>query len=54
MGAGQKKRFEREARLISQLNHPHVCAVHDIGEHEGALYTVMEFLEGETLGQRLV
>lgn len=53
MGVERQKRFEQEARLISQLNHPHVCAVHDIGEHEGALYIVMEFLEGETLGQRL-
>ena len=54
MGVERRKRFEQEAGLISQLNHPHVRAVHDIGEHEGGLYIALKFLEGEPLGQRLV
>lgn len=48
-----KQRFEREARSISQLTHPHICTLHDIGHHDGADYLVMELLEGETLAQRL-
>ena len=48
-----RTRFEREARTISQLNHPHICALHDIGCHEGTDYLVMELLEGETLAHRL-
>jgi hypothetical protein len=48
-----RQRFEREARTVSALNHPHICTLHDIG-HEGDLdYLVMEFLEGETLADRL-
>jgi Tol biopolymer transport system component len=46
-------RFEREARTISQLNHPHICTLHDIGHQEGTDYLVMELLEGETLAHRL-
>ncbi|HSG00888.1 MAG TPA: protein kinase, partial [Vicinamibacterales bacterium] len=42
-----------EARAISALDHPHICALHDIGEHEGTSYLVMQFLEGETLAERL-
>ncbi len=44
-----RHRFEREARAISALNHPHLCALYDIGEHEGNAYLVMEYVEGETL-----
>jgi serine/threonine protein kinase len=49
----RKKRFQREAMAVSQLNHPHVCTLYDIGQHEGVDYFVMEYLEGETLAQRL-
>jgi Tol biopolymer transport system component len=48
-----RARFEREARTISQLNHPHICTLHDVGHHEGTDYLVMELLEGETLARRL-
>jgi eukaryotic-like serine/threonine-protein kinase len=48
-----RERFEREARAISQLSHPHICVLHDIGKHDGADYLVLECLEGETLGARL-
>src|SRR5450432_222938 len=47
-----RERFEREARAISQLSHPHICILHDIGKHDGADYLVLEYLEGETLGAR--
>ena len=46
-------RFEREARAISSLNHPYICHLYDIGSQDGAAYLVMEYLEGETLAQRL-
>jgi eukaryotic-like serine/threonine-protein kinase len=49
-----RERFEREARTIASLNHPHICTLHDIGQQDGIDYLVMEFLEGETLAQRLV
>lgn len=48
-----RERFDREARTISQLNHPHICTLHDVGEHSGTSYLVMELLEGETLADRL-
>ncbi|MFN2386806.1 MAG: serine/threonine-protein kinase [Thermoanaerobaculia bacterium] len=47
-------RFEREARTISQLSHPHICAVHDVGREGETEYLVMEYLEGETLAERLL
>jgi len=48
-----RARFEREARTISQLNHPHICTLHDVGHQDGVDYLVMELLEGETLAHRL-
>jgi dipeptidyl aminopeptidase/acylaminoacyl peptidase len=48
-----RARFEREARTISQLNHPHVCTLHDVGREGETEYLVMELLEGETLAHRL-
>jgi eukaryotic-like serine/threonine-protein kinase len=49
-----RERFEREARTIANLNHPHICTLHDIGHQNGTDFLVMEYLEGETLAQRLV
>src|SRR5262245_41753096 len=51
--AVHKQRFEREAKVISRLNHPHICVLHDIGQQDGIDYLVMEFVEGETLAKRL-
>jgi Tol biopolymer transport system component len=48
-----RERFEREARTIASLNHPHICTLHDIGKQDGIDFLVMEYLEGETLAQRL-
>jgi len=48
-----RQRFEREARAVSSLNHPHICALYDVGTQDGVDYLVMEHLEGETLGSRL-
>jgi eukaryotic-like serine/threonine-protein kinase len=48
-----KQRFEREARTISSLNHSHICQLYDIGSHGGTDFLVMEFLDGETLAERL-
>src|ERR1700687_1138971 len=48
-----RQRFEREAKTISQLSHPHICALHDVGIQDGIEYLVMELLEGETLSERL-
>ena len=49
----RRQRFEREAKIISILNHPHICVVHDIGHQDGIDYLVMECIEGETLTKRL-
>ena len=48
-----RQRFDREARAISSLSHPNICALYDVGQHDGISYLVMEYLEGETLGERL-
>lgn len=50
----RRARFEREARAISALNHPHICTLHDVGQEDGIDYLVMEYLEGESLADRLV
>src|SRR6516162_1628963 len=47
--AVRKQRFEREAKIISSLNHPNICTLHDIGSQDGIDYLVMECVEGETL-----
>jgi len=48
-----KQRFEREAKTISSLNHPHICTLHDVGSQEGIAYLVMEHVQGESLDARL-
>src|SRR6266536_1691528 len=47
-------RFEREAKTISSLSHPHICALYDVGNQDGVEFLVMEYLEGETLSDRLL
>ena len=52
--ADLKQRFEREARAISSLSHPNICALYDVGSQDGTEFLVMEYLEGETLADRLL
>src|SRR5712691_4555128 len=47
-----KQRFEQEAKTISQLSHPHICALYDVGSQDGVEYLVMELLEGEAMSDR--
>ena len=49
----RRQRFEREARAVSSLSHPHICALYDIGQQDGIDYLVMEYIEGESLADRL-
>jgi Tol biopolymer transport system component len=51
--AERTRRLEREARIVAGLNHPRICAVHDVGCENGLSYVVMEHLEGETLAERM-
>ena len=51
--AERRERFEREAKAISALDHPNICALYDVGEHEGTYFLVMPCLEGQTLADRL-
>src|ERR1700693_6238492 len=49
-----RERFEREAKTIASLNHPHICTLYDTGHQDDIDFLVMEYLEGETLAQRLL
>ena len=49
----RRQRFEREARAVARLNHPHICALYDVGQQDGVEFLVMEYLDGETLAARL-
>src|ERR1043165_1257930 len=51
--AALRARFEREAKVISQLQHANICTLHDVGSEAGTDFLVMEYLEGETLSERL-
>src|SRR2546428_9098446 len=50
---GRRQRLEREARAVSSLSHPNICALHDVGHQDGVDYLVMEYLEGQTLADRI-
>jgi serine/threonine protein kinase len=52
-GPAELDRFQREARAIARLSHPHICTLYDVGEQDGVAFLVMELLEGETLAERL-
>ncbi|MBP1636120.1 MAG: serine/threonine protein kinase, partial [Acidobacteria bacterium] len=49
----RRARFEREAKTVAGLNHPHICTVYDVGDYGGSMFLVMEHLVGETLAARL-
>ena len=49
----RRQRFEREAKVVSSLNHPNICTLHDVGQQDGVEFIVMEYLEGESLAERL-
>src|SRR5215207_6105472 len=49
-----RERFDREAKAISSLNHPHICALYDVGSQDGIDFLVMEYLDGETLADRII
>jgi eukaryotic-like serine/threonine-protein kinase len=49
----RRERFVREARAVSAVSHPHICALYDVGQQDGTNYLVMEYLEGETLAARI-
>ena len=51
--SSRRRRLDREARTISQLSHPNICALYDVGHQDGIDFLVMEYLDGETLGDRL-
>src|SRR6266516_1784915 len=52
--AEARERFDREARAISSLSHPNICHLYDVGTQDGTSYLVMEYLEGETLSNRML
>jgi serine/threonine-protein kinase len=53
LGAEEVERFLREARAAARLNHPHVVAVHEVGHDGDQLYIAADYIDGETLGERL-